>query len=213
MKKVLLAGLVSVAGAASLLAAEVTSINAVGYVNATLAPGFTMIANPLNAQDVSVPALFANAPDGVRVFKYENGTFVNQRKQSGGTWTTVGGTNLTLNPGEGAFFSNPFGTNITVTFVGEVQTGNLSNFVPTGFSVRSSQVPQQGGLQTALNFPIGPGDLFYRLQNGSYVLYRVTGSGTWQSGNEPVINPAEAFWAFRQTANGSVNWTRTFSIN
>jgi hypothetical protein len=40
----------------------------------------------------------------------------------------------------------------TVTFVGEVPAGSLSNPIPKGFSIKASQVPQAGKASTDLSF-------------------------------------------------------------
>jgi hypothetical protein len=67
----------------SLLIAPLTfalaTTNAVGYVNTTLVPGFTLISNPLFALDNRVGALFGNNnkewPDGLSVFFMDNGAY------------------------------------------------------------------------------------------------------------------------------------------
>jgi hypothetical protein len=39
---------------------SVTPVNAVGYVNTILTPGFNLVSNPLYAADNKIPALFVN---------------------------------------------------------------------------------------------------------------------------------------------------------
>jgi hypothetical protein len=53
------------------MAQAVYSVNAVGFVKVTVPAGFSMIANPLKAPTNTVGALFADAPDGTTVYKYD----------------------------------------------------------------------------------------------------------------------------------------------
>ena len=57
-KALILAGLVSLAGVVASQAQTVYSVNAVGYVNLSLQPGFAMICNPLQGADNKVSTLF-----------------------------------------------------------------------------------------------------------------------------------------------------------
>src|SRR5438105_1479942 len=60
--------------------AQVFSVNAVGYVNVQLSPGFNAVANPLLAQDNSIGALFKNiqggVPGGTTIYRYVDGRFI-----------------------------------------------------------------------------------------------------------------------------------------
>ncbi len=211
MKKALLAGLVALTGAASAFAQGVTSINAVGYANVTVPTGFSMIANPLSAANASLPALFPNAPANSVVYKFTGANFLQTLHLGGGTWTPVGGTNLTVLPGEGIFFYNPSAQFVN-TFVGEVMTGNLVNALPAGFSIRSSQVPQAGALQSLLQFPAAVNDVIYVFNTGTgnYSQSLYLGANTWVGAGEPNIQVGQAFWVFK---SASSSWNRTFSIN
>ncbi len=167
----------AVAGLVACVAAKadtnVYSLNAVGYINVTCPPGFTMIANQLNnitngVADNSLATLIPNVQygvdgdgnplgtmDGIVVFKY-NGSYVNETGDatSPGGWS--GGGLLTFNPGEAGWFKNNRSTNIVLTFFGEVVQGTQTNtLVGNGggtpkFTMASSIVPQAGGLDTTL---------------------------------------------------------------
>ncbi|MEK6700967.1 MAG: pyridoxal-phosphate dependent enzyme, partial [Planctomycetota bacterium] len=63
-----------------------------------------------------------------------------------GWFSNSGVDNYMLNPGEGVFISLPSAAKLT--FVGEVPQGALSTAIPTGFSIRASQVPQAGKVTT-----------------------------------------------------------------
>src|SRR6266404_3619153 len=149
-KTLLLTAVLGAAGAASSFA-QVYSQNAVGYVNLTLKPGFQLVANPLNntsANGNAVSNLFATVPDGTTVYTFDatKQGFVTNGKDFG-EWANP---NATLTPGQGAFLLLPAGANVTVTAVGDVMQGTLSNPIVKGFQIISSQVPQAGKIQTDL---------------------------------------------------------------
>ena len=199
-KTLLLLGVVG-AVAASTAGAQVYSVNAVGYVNKTCPVGFSMIANPLSAASNTIAALIPNAADGTTIYKW-NGVSFDVNVFDGG-WSNEA---MTLVPGEGVFI-RVVGSPLTITFVGEVMTGNLVNPIPAGFSIKSSMVPQAGGLDV-LGFPAGDGDTVYRYVGNSYVasIY----DGEW-AGGAPVVGVGESFWVRKVGAAGS--WNRTFSVN
>jgi hypothetical protein len=216
MKKALLAGLVSF-GCATLISAQVTSINAVGYANLTVPPGFSMIANQLNTANNTIGSLIPTPPVGTRVFKWNGTQFTifdyttNPFTQQNG-WSPNG--SATLNPGEGAFIFNPSGGNITLTFVGEVPTGTASNTsVPSGFSIVASAVPQSALLQTTLGFPMSAGDRVFRWNGTGYSIHDYTLNPFTQqlawSPSEPTPAVGESFFSFK---GNSASWNRNFSI-
>ena len=82
-------------------------------------------------------------------------------------------------------------------------TGNLSNPIPAGFSIKSSQAPVSDTLEN-LQFPAQIGDTVYYFRNGAYVVS--TFLGTWNPDLSPAVG--EAFWA---QVSANANWTRTFN--
>jgi hypothetical protein len=100
---------------------------------------------------------------------------------------------------------------VQLTFVGEVMQGSLSNPLPQGFALRSSQVPQAGRVATDLGYPAADGDIIYTFAGGTYSIftYDLSGVGGWDP-SEPTIAVGQGFWS-RKVAAG--NWTRTFSVN
>jgi hypothetical protein len=200
-KTLLLTAALALAGTAT-MSAQVYSVNAVGYVNVTFKKGFTLAANPLNATDNKVAALFASAPDGTVIYKFTAaGTYDINGKDFG----EFEKPNDTMVPGEGVFVLAP--ADFTVTFVGEVPQGALKNSVPKGFSIKSSIVPQSGKLSTDLGFPAADGDFVYLYRNGAYAISGYD-FGEWDS--EPTPAVAEAFFVNKAAA---VDWNRNFSVN
>jgi hypothetical protein len=211
-KALFLAAALSVAGIVA-TSAQVYSVNTVGYVNVVLQPGFNLIANPLQT-DANTIADLLPAVDGMTVYKYVDGVGY----QSANYLEVLGGwddPSITLSPGEGAFVLLPQGGNVTVTFVGEVmETRNgqiLQNPIPAGLSMKSSMVPQAGGL-TALAFPVQDGDTVYKYAPGSgYITANyLEVLGGWDTGAEPTLEVGEA--VFVNKAAGT-SWDRDFNVS
>ncbi|MBA4148475.1 MAG: hypothetical protein H0X66_10210 [Verrucomicrobia bacterium] len=212
-KTSILTALIALASGAGAMA-QVYSQNVVGYVNVTVPAGFSMIANPLNGANNGLNTIIPTASEGMLLYKF-NTTFEDANEYFDGFgWAQNGeATTTVLNPGEGAFFYTPSAA--TLTFVGEVPTGALSNPVPGGFSIEASQVPQSGNL-TALGFPAAEGDLVYLFnaltQQYADAYEYFDGFGWAQNGEaaEPTVNPGEAFFSAKLA---STTWNRSFNPN
>ena len=183
------------------------SRNAVGYVTLTLPPGFSLIANPLEAAESTVATVFKGMPDGTGLSKF-NAEFYRLKENNveHGKW---GKPTEKLGPGEGAIFFNPTLDYKTVNFVGDLISKGFSIPIPAGFSVRSSPVPQPGQLDTDLGFPVNEGDevhLFDR-DRQAYVVHRYE-SGGWLP-SAPVVGVGEAFWIAKTEPR---NWVRNVLI-
>src|SRR5687767_7926767 len=126
-KAILLAAAAVAAVASS--QAQVYSVNAVGYVNKTLVPGYNLISNPLIAANNTIGSLFNNFQggprDGTVVYRFNAGTFQTASYiEVFGGWSGDAVDQTTM-PGDGVFvfLPGPTGTeapNKTITFVGEV---------------------------------------------------------------------------------------------
>jgi len=208
-KSLLLAGAVTIASAVGAMAqGTVFSVNAVGFVNKTFPAGkFTLAANPLVASDNSVQTLLASAPAGTQVFKF-NPTSGSFETASLGVFGWVNGT-LSLLPGEGFFVKNGGGSDFTVTFVGNVNQGSLTNSLVAGFNLVSSQVPQAGLVSTDLQMPTSNGDQVFRFNSDTGYTTHSLGIFGWVGG-EPSVEVGEGFFVRK---NASANWTRSFSVN
>jgi len=115
-----------------------------------------------------------------------------------------------LLPGEGFFFYNPNASSLTLTFVGEVPQGLLTNVLPSGLSIRSSIVPQAGSLQQ-LGFPAEPGDAVYTF-NGTTQRYTSHFFDPFElrwMPEEPRVEVGHAFFVYKEQPN---EWVREFSI-
>lgn len=206
-KTLLLLGVFGAAGLTSAVAqTNVYSVNAVGYVNKTIPTGFSLISNPLNAPTNTVNALIPNPPEGTVVFKFNNGTFSSSSFVFG-QWNDPQSGPIGLAPGEGVFIQNVSGSTFNVTFVGDVMQGSLTNALPSGFSIRSSIVPQAGSI-SALGFPEIEGLTIF--QNPASYTSASFFFGQWNP-SVPTIAVGESFWV--NNPGALANWTRSFSVN
>ena len=193
---------------------NVYSANIVGYVNYINAPGYRLIANPLNSTNNTVANIFASPPDYLSVFKRDatgTGFISSQYDPDIPGWSNP---SLALAPGEGAFIYNPLGGNYTNTYVGEVVLDSTNN-IAAGYQIRGSVVPQAGGLETTLLYPVASTNgntIVYRYNGSSYTTYTYDIDGpNWSSPNfEPSINVGEGFWI--NNGAGAKQWIRHFSV-
>jgi hypothetical protein len=197
--------------------AQVYSVNAVGYVNTPLVKGYNLISNPLDnkaANGNQIKNLFATLPGGSQIFKFNGTTFL--LAEVNPITLEIEGAIATQNlePGDGVFVFVPpdAPANTTLTFVGEVKTGNLSSAIPPGFSIKSSQVPQAGTATGDLKFPAADNDQIFRFNEGTqkYETFSFTSLLGWDPA-DPAIEVGEAF--FVNNLGAAKNWTRTFNIN
>jgi len=210
-KTLLLTAALSAAGIATSQAQAVYSVNAVGYVNTTLAKGYNLVSNPLNNTATGgnlIKNLFASLTPGSQIFKFNSTTAKYDVAAVDEFSGVVEGAiaDVALPPGEGVFL-NVAGPG-TITFVGEVPTGDLKNPIPKGLSIKASQVPQTGKATTDLKYPAEDGDQIF-VFNETTQKYVVSGYdfGAWDT--EPVIEVGDAVFINATTAK---SWDRNFTI-
>jgi len=175
-KTLALSALLGMLGSASVMAqsTNVYSVNAVGYINVTLYPGYNIVTCPLIASpDNTIATLLNNlsgayqsGPKHASVTSYTDGVgFTGSDTAGSASGGTAGWQNngtITINPGQAVFFFNPLpiatGTNMTATFVGTVpQTSTptnsqlpngLTNYLVHGYNLVGSAVPVSGDIVT-----------------------------------------------------------------
>ncbi|TMP98593.1 MAG: hypothetical protein E6L09_11465 [Verrucomicrobia bacterium] len=186
---------------------SIWSDNVVGYVTTTVPPGYSMIANPLQATSNAVSDIFSGMADGTMLNKFDTHLFkLTENAVENGKWINP---DETLAPGEGAIFFNPTTDFKTINFAGEVMQGELLMPIASGFSVRSSQIPKPGRLNSDLGFPINEGDVIHLFDRDrqKYVIFEYNPKN-WES-NPPVLGVGEAFW-IGKTIPG--NWVQRLVI-
>jgi hypothetical protein len=184
------------------LAQGTVSKNIVGYVNKTVpASGLVMIANPLNNGGNTVEEVIKTDGDLI-LYHYGTAGFSSSESLTG-LW--LSGGDIVVAPGGGFFAGATGGSEVAITFVGEVAVGATVS-IPAGLSIRSSVLPQAGNLD-ALEYPVGD-EVIYKFVNNSYESAESI-AGTWL-GDAPSFGVGDAFWVLN--SGDAKTWSRTFTI-
>ncbi len=210
-KALLCAAALAAGIATSMAQSNVYSLNVVGYYNVTIPAGaLTVIANQFNTTNNTLGALIPNPPPGTFFYKYV----------SGSGWVTYNfdefdlkwlpNADVTLNPGEAGFFKNVTTSPMTLTFVGEVPQGTLTNALPAGLAIRSSIVPQAGKVTTDLLYPAVAGDFVYKYVPGTgWTTYNFDEFDLKWLPSEPTFGVGEGFFSKKSAAT---DWVRPFTV-
>ena len=174
------------------LRAQVFSINAIGYVDASFVAGSNLVANPLFAGDNTVSNLFRGVPDGTSFLPWNRAAATfgpTNRYSSGSGWTEPGAT---LVAPEGGFLVLPSATKIS--FVGQpwaVIPGPTCLTFPFGDSVWSVVPLGACGIIGGGSGP--PNGLTLAQWNSQMQVYNLYSYlfGQWEP-SEPVLAPFES---------------------
>ena len=181
----------------------VYSANVIGYAAVPLPPGYSLISNPFKTPNNSVTNLFPDMPEWSTFSKFEMKLFkLTNNVLKNGAWSNP---RETLSPGEGALICNPTDEFKVTNFVGEVMQGNLLNPVPSGFSIRSSLIPQPGRLDTDLKLPFSEGDVVHLFDRDKQTYLEYTYPSKRWDIDPPTIGVGEAFWVGKSSP---VNWVQ-----
>jgi hypothetical protein len=203
------------------LAAQVYSVNIVGYSSRTIplvAPvTAAYISNPLYTIDDRLSTILSGVPEGTVILLHRNGAFETY-EYLGGAWDPA---DAILHPGEGAIIyldRNAVSNPTVLRVIGEVPQGTLVNPIPPGESLRASIVPRFGRISTDLGLIPREGDeLFLFNETTQSEEAYVYIEGVWISaldGNpsEPIVRVGQCFRYLN--ASGTVNnWTQIFNVN
>lgn len=193
---------------------NVYSLNVVGYYNVTVpaAPAqFRMVANSLLTTNETLNGVIPTAPPGTIFLKWTGSTYsTHEFIDDVDKWDP----NTSFATGDGGFLRNVTGSPMTVTFVGEVRQGGLTNAVPQGYNIEGSIVPQAGTVTTALGLPVneGGGDFILKWKataGGGYDVFEYIGAGEWDP-TEPSVAVGEGF--FSRKINAPQTWVRNFTV-
>jgi hypothetical protein len=189
------------------LAETVFSDNVLGYASINVPPGYSLIANPLQAPSNAVSAILPDMPDDTSLNKFDTHLFkLTDNTVKNDKWINPGET---LSPGEGAIFFNPTSDFKNISFVGEVLQGVLLLPIASGFSIHSSQIPKPGRLHADLGFPVHENDVVHLFDRDhqKYVIYEYD-QKKWDS-NPPILGVGESFWIGKTTPG---NWVQNLLI-
>jgi len=207
------AALLAAGVASSMAQSNVYSVNVVGYVNLSLTNGLNLVANQLDFDGTgtnnTIIGVFSNSlPTGSFVYKFVSGTFQTYGfSRSGWSPNTTG---VSLNPGEACFVS--VGAPTTVTTVGQVLQGPLTNTLSGALTLVSSVAPLSGAVDSTgnggLNYTPTTSDFVYlwNTTNQNYTTYGHSRSG-W-SPNSPVLSVGQGFFL----STPQTSWVNTFTV-
>jgi len=183
----------------------------VGYVNLSLPPGLSLIANPLFYTNNSLGFWLPHPPAGTQIYKYtaDAGYEVSTFDELEERWSNP---DLQVPIGEGFFFRNPSDTVYGQTFVGEVLQGTLINPLPAGYSTKGSLVPINYTLSQH-GIPGEPGDELRTYTNdglggGSYNISVYDPTAGWVP--DLTLGVGQGFWIHKTNPQ---DWVRYFSAN
>ncbi|MGA3163818.1 MAG: hypothetical protein ABSD77_06460 [Verrucomicrobiota bacterium] len=202
-------------------AQAVYSQNVVGYVQLGLTNGYNFIANQLDltgtgTNNTLLSCFGTNMPNNTKAFAFVNGGWLgatynaSQAKWVGSATNYV---NAALNPGGGVMVQIPATppTNVTVTFVGNVLQGAITNTVNAGYQVISTPFPLSGQCDTNFGYKPSKNDKIFTW-NPSTQLYN-SGSiynGTRFTPSDPQLAVGQP--VFLQASSNNV-WGLKFNVN
>jgi len=226
----LLSALLGALGSVSVMAqTNVYSLNAVGYINVTLLPGYNIITCPLIASPDNTIATVLNNTNGqfqsgarnvASVFQFTGGTYSASDNADAANAPSgwAGGGTITMNPGQAIFFYNPTTTNMLATFVGTVPTGSVTNSLYPGYNLVGSVVPVSGDIVTnsISQFTNGQSsgrtsDALYTYAPGIGYSIDIYAAGAWASGDPVLTNVYEGFF-FDNAFSTTNNWIENYSV-
>lgn len=222
-KTILLSALLGTVGSVSLMAqsTNVYSLNAVGYINIAVQPGFNMVSCPLIASpDNTINTLLTNNTGTYKkwqfyAFNATTGTYTEDIGTASG-WANNGVE--TLDPGQAAWLYNPSNSVTTVTFVGTVPQGTLTNTILPGFNLISTIVPTSGDIVTnsIMNYTNAvKKDQVYTWSPATqtYTEYIAGAGGSWPAGDpvQPIVGGG--FFYYSAAAGTNNYWVENFSVS
>jgi hypothetical protein len=218
---------------------NVYSLNPVGYINLPCPAGFSLISFPLQQTTNNDPAdLLANNSgefDGWQILIWTNNSYARYIGDHTAVTNAVHGWlepngPISMNPGVGAVIYNSGLNTYTITCVGTIPQGHLTQTLNPGLNLVGFFVPKSGGLSSGLGFPsVSDGHLdgdqaflYYSSATGNgYTTFTVDSlsynaptnygwDGPMGQG-EPWIGAGQAFWY--RAANQPIQWTVDFEVN
>jgi len=198
--------------ATSMAQSNVYSLNVVGYYNVPCpADQLVFIANQLNTTNNTLASLIPAPPPGSQFYKFASGNWAAYTFDDLDlVWLPDG--NATLNMGEAGMFKAAAAT--TLTFVGEVQQGQLNNPLVGGEQLfaRSSIVPQAGLLTTDLGYPGEAGDQAYKFAAGNWAAFTFDDLDLVWLPSEPTFSVGEGVMLRKAATSTATVWTRNFTV-
>jgi hypothetical protein len=225
-KTMLLSALLGALGSVSVHAQNVYSLNAVGYINVTVYPGYNIIACPLIASpDNTINTLLNNSNGQYKKWQVYTYTPTNSNPytlDSGVATSWNGGGTETINPGQAIWLFNPSNITTNVTFVGTVPTGPITNLLYSdSYNLISTAVPAAGDIVTnslmLFSNAVKKDQVYTYIPTNAnpYTLYSATGnnlSTNWPSGDPIIPWVGAGFWYYNAQATNNY-WVEDYVVN
>jgi hypothetical protein len=187
--------------------AQVFSANIVGYYNRTVPAGqLALLANQLKGTNTNIGAVLSGSNDGDKIFTWNGTGWVVNTFIGGFGWDP----DPTVAPGTGFFYKNSGASAVTLTFVGEVPTGSLTNNLTTGLSLKGAVVPQAGDLDAIHSLQGADGDRVYKWTGTGWDANSPTYIGGFGWDPTATVVVGEGFF-YKNTAASTKVWVRVFN--
>jgi hypothetical protein len=208
--KTLLCAAALAAGIATSAVAQsnVYSLNVVGYYNIPLgANQKVMLGNQLNTTNNTLAGIIPSPVPGSQFFKFNGGFSTYIFDDVDLVWTPNG--TVSLAPGEGGFFISPAAS--TLTFVGEVLQGSLTNTLPKTTKVIRTSMTPRAGTATGLSIPGEAGDQLFTF-NGGFTTYIFDDVDLVWTPSEPNLSVGQGFFYIKSSVANNPNWVQNFTV-
>jgi hypothetical protein len=226
-KTLLLAAVALAVGMISAQAQTVYSANVVGYVNLTITNnGYTLAANPMDfdgsgTNNTVLNLIGTNLPINSQIQTWNGSGFAansyTKPKSGNPVWGAPG---QKLNAGQGFFVYNPSNVVVTVTLVGTVDQGNLTNnYLLAGapgagaYSLISGTYATDGLLTSTFGYAPSINDQIQTWNGSGFAANSYTkpksGNPVW-GGGEPVLKAGVGY--FLLTTNHSPTMITNFTV-
>jgi hypothetical protein len=189
---------------------NIYSLNVVGYYNIPLSANRkVMLGNQLHITNDTLATVIPNPPPKSQFFKYNAGFTAYTFDDIDLAWVPDG--NVSLAPGEGGFFLSPADT--TLTFLGEVLQGSLTNPLPPNRKViRTSIVPQAGRIGADLGLPGDPNDQLFTWPSQGYLAFSFDDIDLVWVPFDPSNAVGQSFFYIKTGYGTHTNWIRNFTV-
>jgi uncharacterized protein YkuJ len=170
-----------------------------------------MLGNQLHTTNDTLVGVIPVAPPDAQFFKYNGGFSTYTFDDVDLVWVPNGAVSLA--PGEGGFFISPAAS--TLTFVGEVLQGSLTNTLPLNTKViRTSIVPQAGRVTADLGLPGEADDQLFQWNNvsGGYTGFTFDDIDLAWTPFDPTNAVGGAFFYIKFASSTQPNWVRNFTV-
>lgn len=161
-------------------------------VKLTVDVGFSLLANPLERGENKVSEILSLLPDTARLMELdETSGLYTFNTFAAGRWSLP---EMTLPPGEGAYFFNPQSVPLNLVLAGQPPAPSAPQPLGTGLHLLGPTAFRSGPISQVTHIEWRAGDKVYKHGPGGFSIYTYLGNG-WDQ--EPVLALGEGFFLSR----------------